>query len=237
MAAILHQNLPDDMRDLRALPGVQPVQGEWLRVDEAYAGQMARREALLRDRRADVLVCPDPALAPGQELLDMVLEALPELGFAMGTMVTCPDGRQVPVNRDAPLGTLGRLVQNDFCLLDKDGPEHVLRAAVLCFPASWTLAEKAGRPLGAIHDPVELYDTRMAARVQRLFDGVQAGRPLWRFNRLHYSDPELYQPRSEHAPRPSGPAAFTRLERQTILRLPRCRWVVFAIHSYVLAGV
>jgi hypothetical protein len=38
-----------------------------------------------------------------------------------------------------------------------------LTAAILCFPASWTLAEKLGRPLGAIHGPVAGYDPGMAA--------------------------------------------------------------------------
>lgn len=237
MTAVLHQVLPEDMRDLRALPGIQPVVGEWLRVDEAYAGQMAHREVLLRERRAEVLACPETALPAAQELLALVIEALPELGFGVGDQVRCPDGRLVTLDRDDPLGTLGRLVQCDFCLLEKQGAEHHLRAAVLCFPASWMLSEKIARPLSTIHDPVDPYDTRMAARVQRLFDGVKVDRPLWRFNRLSYDDPELFQPRSAQDRRPPsvGQGAYTRLERQTILRLPNSNWVVFAIHSYVLA--
>jgi dimethylamine monooxygenase subunit A len=170
----------------RALPGVQPVRGPWLHLDEAYAGQMAQREALLADRRDAVFWQMPEALEPAQELLDHVLDMLPALGFAVADGdVHCPDGRRVVVRRDAPLLTLGRLVQCDLCLLDRgvEG-EHVLKGAVLCFPARWRLDEKAGRPLSAIHDPVKGYDTPMAARVQRLFDGVQAGRPLWRFNRL-----------------------------------------------------
>ena len=38
------------------LPGLQPVQpGEWLQRDDAFGGQMAYREALLADRRSEVL--------------------------------------------------------------------------------------------------------------------------------------------------------------------------------------
>ena len=239
MDPVFQTSLPDDMLHLRPLPGIQPVRGAWLHVDDGYGGQMARREALLSGQRQDVLWSLPEAHGPALELLDHVLEMLPDLGFRVsGGEVRCPDGRDVGVRRDDPLGTLGRLVQCDFCLLDRgDGAEHVLRAAVLCFPASWRLDEKAGRPLTAIHDPVREYDEGLAARVQRLFDGVQPGRPIWRFNRLWYRDAELHQPRSIHDRRPDAGAKrgdFLRSERQTILRLPESRWVVFAIHTFVL---
>lgn len=237
MIEILHQILPQDMVAARALPGIQPVTGSWLHVDEAYGAQMARRVALLAAQRDDVLWSDASALEPSQELLEMVLTELPRFGFSVrGTEVLCPDGRLVHVRRDDPLGTLGQLVQCDFCLLDKVGNEHVLQGAVLCFPASWTLAEKAGRGLIGIHDPVQDYDDPLARRVQRLFDGVQVGRPLWRFNQLWYEDPELHQPRSAQAPRdrPDADAMFWRAERQTIFRLPKTNWAVFAIHTYVL---
>lgn len=236
----LQKTLPEDMQAARALPGVQPVTGEWLCVDDAYAGQMACREQLLDTRRADVLQMLPEAQAPAVELLEDVHERAQSLGFAGQDQVTCPDGRVVTMERDDPLGSLGRLVQCDFCLLDKVGSEHVLKGAVLCFPASWQLSEKFGRPLGTIHDPVDEYDASVAARVQRLFDGVQLGRPLWRFNQLWYDDPTLHQPRSAIEPRRvhGGPsqAGFYRSERQTIFRLPKSGWVVFAIHTLVLAA-
>ena len=120
------------------------------------------------------------------------------------------------------------------------GAEHVLTAAVLCFPASWRLVEKAGRPLTDIHVPIAEYDDDVARRVQRLFDGIQVDRPLWRFNQLWYQDPELYQPRSRSEPRRVGSGLKTgpyyRTERQTLLRLPRSRAVVFSIHTLVLAA-
>ena len=128
-------------------------------------------------------------------------------------------------------------MQEDLCILQKCGDEHVLTGAVLCFPASWTLSEKFMRPLIGIHDPVAEYDARLATRVQRLFDGVQVGRPLWRFNALWYSDPALHQPRSSSARREAHSAeegAYLRSERQCILRLPRTNAVIFSIHSFVL---
>ncbi|WP_299693044.1 DUF3445 domain-containing protein [uncultured Tateyamaria sp.] len=240
MTAILQTTLPEDMRCARALPGIQPETGPWLRVDEAYGAQMARREVLLAERAGEVLYL-DPAARPAaQELLDMVLDVLPDLGFDVdGTQVRRPDGRVIGIRRTHPMETLGRLCQCDFVLMEKRGNEHVLTAAVLCFPASWRLREKAGRPLTDIHVPVDEYDGDVARRVQRLFDGIQVGRPLWRFNQLWYQNPELFQPRSAQEPRRVGSRSDTgpyyRTERQTLLRLPQSRAVVFAIHTLVLA--
>ena len=119
-------------------------------------------------------------------------------------------------------------------IAQRDGA-HVLSAALLCFPASWTLAEKIGRPLGAIHGPVPDYDAGIAARVDRLFSGVREGRPLWRANLLRYEDPALHQPRTEADPRRTGTAEspYLRSERQTILRLAP-DLVLFAIHTSVV---
>lgn len=240
MAVILQRELPEDMRVSRALPGIRPEPGPWVRVDDAYAAQMARREALLAERDADVLYLDPSAHDAATELLDAVLDILPARGFQRdGHDVTCPDGRIVSLDRSAPMKTLGRLCQNDFVLMQKRGDEHVLTGAVLCFPASWRLSEKAGRPLVDIHVPVEEYTDDVARRVQRLFDGIQHGRPIWRFNQLWYQDPELFQPRSRSEPRRVGAGLtegpYYRSERQTLLRLPQSRAVVFAIHTYVLA--
>lgn len=221
----------------RRLPGVQPLKmTDWLVVDDAFAGQMAARDRLLSERRADVLA-PGPSDAPAAELLALILAHLgPGYRRAAG-QVTRPDG--VTVRLDGPpLLTAARLVQEDLCILEKpDGaPEHVLTAAALCFPASWTLAEKIGHPLSRIHAPVSVYDADMAPRVQRLFDRVHPERPLWRQNALLYADPALYHPRTELQPRvaPAERPDYLRSERQCILRLWDTGAVVFSIHTWVL---
>lgn len=221
------------------LPGIAPcAAGDWLRVDEAYAAQMGVRLRLLSERRDDVLWMPQDALKPAQEVLEEALTLLPNMGFEVSAeSVLCPDGRVVDIDWSAPLALLGTLIQEDICLMEKRGEAHVLTGAVLCFPASWRLSEKAGKPLIAIHEPVEEYDEALAPRVQRLFDGVKAGRPLWRFNQLWYDDPTLYQPRPGSARRiaPSAKAApYLRAERQCLVRMPRTQAVVFSIHSYVV---
>lgn len=237
MREILQTSIPYDYQTAKALPGIAPIGDEgWLHQDEAFAGQMAYRETLLADKRDKVLALDAQAVPAAQELLDMVLA---EVYPGQAEQVLRPDGVTVPIDRADPLGTLGRLVQEDFCILQKHGDEHVLTGAVLCFPASWTLAEKFMRPLIGIHDTVDEYDAGIAKRVQRLFDGVKVGRAMWRFNALWYVDPDLHQPRSIHDRRdkPEPVAAdYFRSERQCILRLPQTDAVVFSIHTYILAG-
>ena len=97
------------------------------------------------------------------------------------------------------------------------------------------LAEKIGRPLTAIHAPVQPYDAQIARRVQRLFDLIRPEQPLFRMNALLYADPTLYQPKSEHDQRPrSGTRPFLRAEKQSLLRLPMTGAVVFSIHTWVV---
>ncbi len=244
MTLILHKHLPfapwADART-RRLPGILPVEpGDWLRIDEAFAGQMAERDRLIAERPAAVHALSERGRPAAEELLGVVLadlEARPDYAVS-ATAVTRPDGVVVALDRAQPMLTLGRLCQDDFCLLEQaEGEaEHVLTGAILCFPASWTLAEKFLRPLIGIHHNVPVYDLEIAKRVQRLFDAIRPGAALWRANALHYSDGTLHHPRTEAAPRvkPVGDAPFIRSERQCLTRLPETRAVVFSIHTYLL---
>lgn len=238
---ILQAEIPDAQRQAAAarLPSMLPVAaGALLTVDDAYAAQLAEKARLIAADRASVIAATPGAEAALAETLDHVLADLsrrPDFEVAEAA-VRRPDGATVGLDRADPLLTLSRLVQEDICILQRQGGEHVLTAALLCFPAAWTLAEKIGRPLTRIHVPVPAYDDGIARRVQRLFDGVQPGRPLWRANLLRYDVPDLFQPYTEAERRKVGAAdsAYERSERQTVFRLPVSGAVVFAIHTTVV---
>jgi len=219
------------------IPAMRPVVGPWLFCDTAYGAQMALRRSLLETREREVYAQMPGGLGAARVFLAMVLDVLPE-GFVVEQGdVVCPDGVRVRLNWDAPLWSVGHILQQDVCILEKQAAEHVLSGAVLCFPASWTLSEKIGKPLSMIHAPVTDYDVAIAARVQRMFDGVRPDVALWRANALPYADPSLYQPRSEDDPRVThlADAAYVRSERQTVLRLPHSNAVAFVIHTTVVA--
>lgn len=223
----------------RRLPGLNPIApGEWLLVDDAYASQMAHRRELMAIKGDVVHRLSDQARPAATELLDLVLEELLGIGgFTVKTdHVICPDGVRVQINRDDPLRTAGALVQEDLVIMEKIEDEHVLTGAVLCFPASWSLSQKFMKPMTRIHVPVPEYTEEIARRVQRLFDGIQVERPIWRANALIYNDPELHQPRTEEERRgPVDPGKkWVRVERQGMRRLVTSRAVIFSIHTFVV---
>ena len=236
MDPILQNQIPFNPLQAQNLPGIQPLTPQdWLLPDDAFAAQMIVREQLLDHHREDVLVLDAGAMPAAQELLGLVLD---QLYSRDGEQVQRADGQLVDLDWQDPLATLGRITQQDFCILEKRGDEHVMTGAVLCFPASWTLSEKFQAPLTGIHSPVDSYNASIATRVQRLFDGVQAGRPLWRFNGLWYRNPALHQPRRQYETRDEihdAEAEYLRSEKQMILRLPKTQAVVFCILTYVLA--
>ena len=237
-AWIVQRSLPHTPWDdsaLARMPGMTPVVGPWIVVDDAYAAQMAERARLMRERPDDVTAVLPEAEDALEELRDVVVADLPPGFRREGGAVRRPDGEWVAL-AGAPFAVLNRLLQEDLLLLLPRDGEHVLVAGLLCFPANWTLAEKIGRPLVRIHRPIPAYDAALARRVQRLFDHARPGRPMWRANVLAHRTAELFHAKPEGAPREdvARPPPFVRSERQTVLRLPRTGAVLFAVHTWIV---
>jgi hypothetical protein len=117
-----------------------------------------------------------------------------------------------------------------------------LVAACLCFPSTWSLAQKFDTPMDAIHAEVPGYPGQMAARVARIFDHLPADQIVERFNWSIYPDDRLHHPEPRSGPRPwralGSPAAvaaqaFIRVERQTLRRLPMSGDLLFTIRVLV----
>ncbi|MBT8155395.1 DUF3445 domain-containing protein [Epibacterium ulvae] len=235
---ILQTTLPYDPFAPKPLPRIAPLDpADWLMRDECAAAQIGLRRQLMAEHGDKVVRCAPSAAEAAGELLEAVRERLYP---GQGDEVELPDGERFYVDAADPMRSLGALAQQDFCVLQKPegSDEHVLTAATLCFPASWHLSEKFMRPLTQIHVPVPEYDAAVAKRVQRLFDGVNVGRPMWRFNALWYDNADLYHPdRDPVAPHleRSQAGSYLRSELQSIVRLPRTGAVVFSIHTRVVA--
>ncbi len=239
---VLHSALPfapwADPRT-RKLPGILPLDpADWLVVDEVYGAQMRLRDRLIAGREPEVHALLPRGEAAAAELYAMVLDRLPGLGFRLAADTALrPDGVTVPLDPARPLLTLGRLCQEDFCLMEQgEGEaEPVLTGAILCFPSGWRLSEKIGRAMLRIHLPVAKYDEDVARRVQRLFDAIRPEQPLWRAN-AHFARAPLFNPLSETQGKDPADLEmpWIRSERQCLLRLPRTRAVVFSIHTFLV---
>ena len=181
---------------------------------------MSYRRQLMQTRRDTVFRAMDMAEAACIELRNII----------------CSEGGY-PVSADeAPLLGAAVHVQEDLCVLQKQGDEHILTAAVMCFPSSWDVRQKIGRSIASIHEPVPQFSD-VSHTVERMLSAIRVEQPLGRANFLIYTDPELHQPRGEGIDKPIAPNAlrYIRVERQTFRRLPETLAVVFAIHSYVVS--
>ncbi len=239
---IFQDSLPispwDDPR-LKRLPGLNPMsRADWVIVDTAFDRQMAYADHLLATKRDKVLMVDDSAHEGERELLEHLLAAVALIdGYDVGVNeVIRPDGVGVFIDLENPMFTARSLVQQDLCVMQRRGNEHVLTAGAMCFPASWTLSEKFMRPMTAIHDPVEDYGSDLARRVERMFAMMRPEQDMWRANWLVYSDPHLHQPRRGGEGRPHDPLSeqWMRVERQSFCKLPKSEAVVFGIHSIVV---
>jgi hypothetical protein len=238
-----HYSFPDGpYRLAMGLHALTP--GDWLEPGADAAHQMAERRRLLAERPAEVLAALPESVPCQHELYALVQEHLAarfpdrwrRAGAALVDQVT---GERFPCGPTEPLAALGRMVQEDFCLMQASPAGYRLTGAILCFPAHWRLADKLGRPLDAIHEPVPGFDLRLARPVDRFFASLQVPRPVWRVNWSLVDTPELFRP-PEHRARPksidaarAGDQLWLRVERQTLRRLSGCGDVVFGIRTYL----
>ncbi len=230
----------------RKLPGLQAIElKDWLTVDDVYEEQTRLRDELLKNSPQSVyMTTPDHNTATSEELRTCLLEELPTMNGFQSCLkieprtITRLNKICFSKNEAPPLITAARMVQEDLLILEKPDckDQYHLTAGILCFPASWTLAEKIGAPLSKIHEPVTEYNQQLSARINKIFENIHPDRPMCRFNFLIYTDPSLFQPRRENVLKAISPKCprYVRVERQTLRRLPVSRAIVFAIHTFVV---
>lgn len=230
MSEILHDSMPADAVS-HPLPGTRPLAaGDWLRRDERFAEQMALRDDLVLHRREDVIALRPEGEAPAREVLEVVPRTQDQRRHIRPTGWCHRHHRQ---NR--PARHPGAALSGGFRDHGRGRGRTLARRRGDLLSLTLDAGAKIGRPLTAIHTPVEAYDDGMAKRVQRLFDCVRVGQPLVRWNNLSYLVGDLHNPKPEFTPEPPGePRLFRRRERQILVRLPETDAVVFSIHTYLV---
>ena len=244
-AKTLH--LPYDGGAYRMALGLTAIpEAGWIEIDAEYPAHLAERRRLLAERPAEVI-----GALPGTEAVQREALSVLEAHLAAQYPAWFVRGEAGLENRllgetigpgVAPLLAMGRLVQEDFCLLRQE-PDGGLRliAAVLCFPSRWRLSAKLGSLLGPIHAPVPFYPDRLARPVDRFLGALAPGRFALRLNWGVMENPALFQPTGHGVNDPiphvtaanAGETLFLRVERQSFRRLPESGVVVFGIRVHV----
>jgi hypothetical protein len=146
-----------------------------------------------------------------------------------------PRGRADP---HEALLAVGESLEPDFLLLKPDETGSMkLLAGCVCFPSSWSLEEKTGRPLDFIHHVVpglnEQLGRPIAQFLGRMTPDIAWLRANWGLSR----SPELNQHPKRGLPRLDATVAldqvWLRIEHQALVALPRTGGVLFGIRVVV----
>ena len=231
----------------RMAMGLLPLAAsDWIEIDDYFRAQLAEKRRLLAAHPDEIVIALPSAQDAARELLDVLASHLCAIhgdrfrrDGAMIVAVAAGERWNVADPDRHPLELCGRLVQEDFCLLQPDGARHSLVGASLCFPSKWRLADKIGRDIATVHGPVPGYADKLERPVDRFFDALKPDKLVWRLNWLIHDDPALFQqgggaPATRRiAAEDAGEALWLRVERQTLRRLPRTAAIVFTIRTHV----
>jgi len=204
--------------------GLAPLGDAALLEPDALApAHLAEKRRLLDERFGDVFAAEADTLAAQAEVLAMI-SAL-------------AGGLSAPAEGLLPIVQAALMVQEDLVLMRKGESGWRIAAACVCFPSSWNVRDKVGRPMHEVHSPGPGFGagTRNAMMIERIFDHLQPGEPVMRMNWSLYPDDRLFhgQERSDRPRSGEIGEIFLRVERQTLTKLPVSGDILFTIRIHV----
>jgi hypothetical protein len=220
--------------------GLAPLDlANWIQPDERLGAYLDEKERLLAQRPGDVFAAQGDTLVAQFEVWQVLTAHLakthPDIWQLEGDAVRiAPLGRSVALDARAPLVSASQLVQEDLVLMRKGDDGWRIAAGCVCFPSSWRLKEKFGKPLASVHAPVPKFGpgSRNAAMIERIFDNLQPAQPVWRMNWSIYPDETLFHGDEAEEVKRSGALeeTFLRTEFQTLRKLEGSGDILFTIH-------
>lgn len=133
---------------------------------------------------------------------------------------------------------LGRMWEPDYLLLkpDANGAPRLLGGCV-CFPSSWSLEEKMGRPIEFIHGVVPGLNASSGQSITSFLTRMKPGSAWTRANWGLSRSAELNQHPERKLPRLTPPLrreeVWLRVEHQILLPLPQSGGILFGIRLAV----
>jgi hypothetical protein len=125
-------------------------------------------------------------------------------------------------------------------LLLKAGSDSEIRlwGGCVCFPSSWNLQEKIGRPIEVIHGVVPGLNGQIGPQIHAFLSRLKPGVAWHRTNWGLSSSPELNQHPARQLPSLDGAsvtaaAVWFRVEHQALVALPRTGGILFGIRVSV----
>ena len=214
--------------------GLHPLaMADWLIADEDFPQFLAHKKEVAVWQLSKVYQALPSSLAAQEEFARFLLAHLAnnrkQYRLQGEELVHIESGTQW-TTASPDLWQCSQWIQEDICLLEEHEGAYVMTAASLCSPSNWKLEEKIGKTVEHIHDPVPGYQQQLAERVHRLLKGISQAKPLFRYNWSLQTSSELCW-REDREQDADG--LYWRVERQTLLRLPETKAVVFGIRLFI----
>jgi dimethylamine monooxygenase subunit A len=221
---------------------------DWFRIDSERVSFLEQKDLLLAQCNSLTYQALPQSLPGARELYQKVCSWLTEIHpqvFEMRADQIFDHQRGVAHDLSSvdPLRALAQLVSEDLVLLHREQDEpYRMVAGCVCFPSNWSLAEKLGKTVQEIHEPVTELNALIGSRIDMFLDRMKPERPQTRSNFLINFDPTLSQIPNLYAAniedRPSlnadtiGELLWLRSERETFMKLPLSNDILFTLRTY-----
>ena len=148
----------------------------WLELENTYFIRLQQRHELLKEHGSRVLDALPGSEAACRELMEMCCEFLAAryphyftLDKQTYTLHNKLFDRTFSLEETPPLQVMFENIPEDFAIMLPNPTTglYELRAGFTCSSLGWTLADKLGKPLGAIHAPVPDYAEKMSKSMDR----------------------------------------------------------------------
>ena len=196
-----------------------------------FFGPTERHAALISQRRHWLQHAPRTYAA-------LLPEGIPLLDETIGLARDWPTNAPADVLKlESPWQrclALGEMLEPDFLLLKpQDDGRFQLLGGCVCFPSSWSLAEKMGRPLDFIHSVVPGLNAQLGNQIHGFLSKLKPGLAWQRTNWGLSRSTELNQHPERALPRLEAAVTLAevclRVEQQALVALPQTQGILFGI--------
>ena len=196
-----------------------------------------KTDDILGERRQWLETMPSACLA-------FLPEAEPVLNEAIAAAAgwgTIPASQAESIQREPSpsvrLRMLGERWEPDILLMRADEDIRLVGGAI-CFPSSWSVEEKIGKPIHEIHQAVPGLNAALSGPIQNFLARLRPGAAWMRENWGLSSSPARNQhPSLKTPPLPDAPAlsqSWLRIEEQALVALPQSGGILFGIRIVVV---
>jgi len=234
--------------------GLKPMPAEtWLDTGPDHAEFMVAKRARLEGLPPLFYAAVESSRPAQAELLGLAITHLvkehgEDFTVAEGYIQDHIDGSMHELSADEPLEILGRVLEEDFILIERVNGADIISAASNAYTTSGRIVSSVGRSMRFAHEFVPGLNEQLGARIDRVLANVQVSAPVVRFNWVLTTIADRLFPEGSHDANVeasakaaavldedyhrAGESLWIRVERQTFVRLPETKALAFGIHTY-----